>query len=579
MAERAWFLDDEPSTRFPVYCRGNVGEIVPNVATPLSSSVTTEAFRLAFDQLFTMSGAFTAAELAEPAVTGGLFGGYLYFNLSFARSFAARAPGMRVADVDQQMFGGGAAPAFRPGTGDRNVVNMARAGAGITRMVFGRSRADLDEARAATVRWASAIPDDPDDEAIIALARGFAPRMAGELRSLLEASFGVAIPTSILERLAARAEADEPGMLVAAMSGLGEIETTTPARELWRMGRRVAASDSLSACFDGGGRPDLLTSLRDASGKDGSVASFLEAFDTFLRDHGHRGPNEVELASDTWASDPASALAIIDRLRFTADAADPVRAGARLAGERRAAQARLASSLPAPLRPLVARLFAQAARGTAKREQAKGTIVHGVAGLRRPLFRRAERFVREGLLPDRTQFFMATLDELPVLLADPASLAPELARRRERYDELNQLVPPFSFDGHLPDPATWPRRSDPLPKVEEDGRVLSGIGVSGGLARGRARVVTDPADPRGLEPGEILVAPLTDPAWTPLFLAAAAVVVDVGALQSHAAIVARELGVPAVVSVEHASKRIRDGDELEVDGSRGTVTLLSRAEA
>src|SRR4051794_27823608 len=98
MAGPAWVLDDEPSTRFPVYCRGNVGEIVPNVATPLSSSITTEAFRLAFTELFTTAGAFTAAELDEPAVTGGLFGGYLYFNLSFARSFAARAPGMRVAD-------------------------------------------------------------------------------------------------------------------------------------------------------------------------------------------------------------------------------------------------------------------------------------------------------------------------------------------------------------------------------------------------------------------------------------------------------------------------------------------------
>ena len=106
---------------------------------------------------------------------------------------------------------------------------------------------------------------------------------------------------------------------------------------------------------------------------------------------------------------------------------------------------------------------------------------------------------------------------------------------------------------------------------------LTGIGVSAGVGRGRARVVTDPADPRGIEPGEVLVAPLTDPAWTPLFLAAIAVVVDVGALQSHAAIVARELGIPAVVSVEGASRQIVDGDELEVDGDRGTVTVVQRA--
>src|SRR5687767_2538225 len=105
MTTTEWFLDDEPSSRFPVYCRGNVGEIVPNVATPLSASITTEAFRIGFSELFRQTGAFSEAELAEPAATGGIFGGYLYFNLSFARSFAARAPGMRVADIDQQMFG------------------------------------------------------------------------------------------------------------------------------------------------------------------------------------------------------------------------------------------------------------------------------------------------------------------------------------------------------------------------------------------------------------------------------------------------------------------------------------------
>ena len=95
-------------------------------------------------------------------------------------------------------------------------------------------------------------------------------------------------------------------------------------------------------------------------------------------------------------------------------------------------------------------------------------------------------------------------------------------------------------------------------------------GCGNGHRRGSC---TDPADPGALEPGDVLVAPITDPAWTPLFLAAAAVVVDVGAQQSHAAIVARELGIPAVVSVEGASHTIPDGTTITVDGTRGTVTV------
>ena len=104
--------------------------------------------------------------------------------------------------------------------------------------------------------------------------------------------------------------------------------------------------------------------------------------------------------------------------------------------------------------------------------------------------------------------------------------------------------------------------------------MLTGAPGCAGVARGRARVVLDPADPAGLEPGDVLVAPLTDPAWTPLFLPAAAVVVNVGALMSHAVIVSRELGIPCVVSVESATTRIPDGAMVEVDGVAGTVTVL-----
>jgi pyruvate,water dikinase len=87
-------------------------------------------------------------------------------------------------------------------------------------------------------------------------------------------------------------------------------------------------------------------------------------------------------------------------------------------------------------------------------------------------------------------------------------------------------------------------------------------------------VVLDPFDPRGLEPGDVLVAPVTDPAWTPLFVPAAAVVVDVGAQITHAVIVSRELGIPCVVSVTGATRKIPDGAMVTVDGTNGTVTLL-----
>ena len=101
------------------------------------------------------------------------------------------------------------------------------------------------------------------------------------------------------------------------------------------------------------------------------------------------------------------------------------------------------------------------------------------------------------------------------------------------------------------------------------------MGGSAGVVTGRARIILDPTNPENLEPGDILVAPITDPSWTPLFVPASAVVVDVGATMSHAVIVSRELGIPCVVSATGATSRIPDGAEIRVNGDTGTVTILS----
>jgi pyruvate,water dikinase len=94
------------------------------------------------------------------------------------------------------------------------------------------------------------------------------------------------------------------------------------------------------------------------------------------------------------------------------------------------------------------------------------------------------------------------------------------------------------------------------------------------VAEGRARVILDPNDPTALGPGDVLVAPITDPSWTPLFVPAAAVIVDVGAALSHAIIVSRELGIPCVISATDATRRIPDGALIRVDGGTGAVTVL-----
>jgi pyruvate,water dikinase len=119
----------------------------------------------------------------------------------------------------------------------------------------------------------------------------------------------------------------------------------------------------------------------------------------------------------------------------------------------------------------------------------------------------------------------------------------------------------------------WTRRVAGASAHVPPGTVLRGVAGSGGVATGRAVVILDPADPAELEPGDVLIAPQTDPSWGPLFVPAAAVIVNVGAMGSHAMIVSRELGIPCVVSVADATEIIPDGATVTVDGNAGTVTV------
>ena len=114
----------------------------------------------------------------------------------------------------------------------------------------------------------------------------------------------------------------------------------------------------------------------------------------------------------------------------------------------------------------------------------------------------------------------------------------------------------------------------PAPPPAQAHGTLRGVAASGGRVTGKARVIFDPKDAAQLEKGEILVTPSTNPAWSPLFLQAAALVTEIGGTLSHGAILAREYGIPAVLNVRQATQQIRSGQTVLVDGYAGTITLL-----
>jgi pyruvate,water dikinase len=174
---------------------------------------------------------------------------------------------------------------------------------------------------------------------------------------------------------------------------------------------------------------------------------------------------------------------------------------------------------------------------------------------------------RDGTVDDPDDVFMLTADEFTgALRADIKTL---IAARRERYETYRGQKLPRVWSGN-PDPVAITQTQS-----AQTASTLCGVGAAPGLAEGRARVVIDPAD-IAMEPGDVLIAHTTDPSWASVMFLASALVVDVGGLLSHAAVVARELGIPCVMGTETGTTDIADGDLCRVDGSAGRVEIVAR---
>jgi pyruvate,water dikinase len=189
------------------------------------------------------------------------------------------------------------------------------------------------------------------------------------------------------------------------------------------------------------------------------------------------------------------------------------------------------------------------------------------------------RGVEAGLYADPTDVTMLLAAELDGYAADPAAYRELIAERLAGYRELWDIEPPFIIADKVKPLPEWKRREGAKHAAGRPGDVLTGVAGCAGRHTGTARVVMSAEAADDLEPGDVLVAPATDPAWTPLFLIAGAVVVDVGGRNSHAVIISRELGIPCVVSVTGATRAIPDGATVTVDGAAAAVTIEAVAGA
>jgi phosphohistidine swiveling domain-containing protein len=545
MVADRWITDLEPSRKFPVYTRANAGEVLPDPASPLAWTLVWEPGVMeGWADANVSAGTLTRSEFTStPPEVVGLFGGYLYINGSLARLFGVRGPGLTAEMIDIVYFGEHPdVPKYVHEDWHDDPAATEQLGAWMGEVL---TAPDLpghrdDQAQANQTRADRGDLGSLTDAELVARARSFIPFVRHLFWRHLDTTAGTSVGPGALGAIAEAM--GDPSIVLTLITGIGDVDSALPSHAMWELSRLPADS-----------------------------AEFRQGFDAFIAEYGSRGPNEWDIRSEVWETKPALALALIEAMRPAPDSESPAARNAKNIAKREALEAQIRAALAD--QPEALGTFELALRSAhlymAGRERAKTNIIKVIHEVRMAM---RELAIRHDYTMSEVCMLLA--DELDAFVAAPDEFRARLTAREEQYLELFDLEPPFIVNGSVKPLSQWARRGGPHAAKAAVGDVLSGVPGSPGVATGRARVILDPGDPTALEPGDVLIAPITDPAWTPLFVPAAAVVVNVGAQVSHAVIVSRELGIPCVVSVLDATERIPDGALVTVDGTTGTVTLV-----
>jgi pyruvate,water dikinase len=332
----------------------------------------------------------------------------------------------------------------------------------------------------------------------------------------------------------------------------------------------AAAIEALGATGERTSEDDI-AALRELPGG----SRFVDALRRFLAEHGHLGQNHDDLRLASWAEAPGLVLARIAALVH--HPATPSR-------EREAALALRAEELAGDVRAALAAKPDELARFETLLAQAReiGYLTEGhnywidrlsQARLRGLSMRVGRRLAREGVLETPDDVFFLHRDEVAAALRDRAPRQALIRARRAEHGRNERLEAPY-YVGKVPEKPFTGDRFDGPRVAPTEAEVLRGTGASAGVVTGPARITLSQEDFGRIQPGDVIVCPSSNPSWVPVFTIAGGLVTNTGGVLSHAAVVAREFGLPAVVGASEATTRIADGRLVEIDGTTGIVRLL-----
>jgi pyruvate,water dikinase len=507
----------------------NVGEAIP-FPSPLCWSIWGTAGETGLRRCFRDIGALSVAETIRPRAPEdqlfGIFFGRPAFNLDLICSWGDRLPGSSGAAMAEQICG------FVPEgfTSNPSYRHYPRGIARMSTPLFRARKLALRTRADASEFWTASVPrldslDENDARTLLLQANDLFTRCA---YSACVTLFGAVQPAYVLlGKLAVHAGVDAQPL----MSGLGNHAESAVINDMWACSR------------------DQIT------------------LEEFLARYGYHGPNEGETSSRVWREDPAPAHRLIERYRAAPDDDAPVRAERLRVIRHREVEEALIAATPRSQRRAARFALGFISRSMPLRSVSKVAAIQANDIVRGAARRLGDHLAERGILASHDDVFYLTIEEIRA--STDADLRPVVADRRAHRVAYAQLDIPTIWQGE-PRPGTV--------QIDPNAELVEGIGASAGVVDARVRVVTDPSDAE-IESGEILVARDTDQGWASLMYLSAGLVADIGGVMSHTAVVARELEIPCVVGTKVATRTLKTGDRVRMDGTRGTVEILQRADS
>ena len=515
---------------YPEWSCANLAEAFPGPMTPLSVELVRDALFTGADQVASLLPLDERTRENVRRRQISIFGHRFYQNVSVLREMASSVPGQTPEDFDHQINGQPYPAGYvRPRVTSRDALAYLKfAGTAGPRLTgIGRAVADV-ESRARDIIMSRDALREVSDERLRARIDMLWNECVQAWKVGLLCTFLVSGPSALLERrygISAVGSGTSTAGLASSRLLRGVRDLATTAR------LHPHAMAVLSGTID----------ENSWAGLEARDPDFARQVQALLDESGHRGPGETELANPVYADAPWLLLRAVS-------------------GMSRANQERVSETAR---RNFGGRVLAKVTWATIlRRERCRDAVMRLTHQLRIALREWGNRLVEKNELVEPADVFYLTRDEL---FSSPSGRLVTVSRRRTERDRLATIAMPLRF--------AQPVDLDGSLDMTSRAGQITGVPAAPGVAVGKVRVMSSPEEE--LEPGEVLVARVTDTGWTPFFGAAAAVVTDIGGSMSHASIVAREFGIPAVVGTENASQVLSSGQLVEVNGTTGNVTVIS----